>query len=122
MYGVFASSNLSARQPSMTMVMNRRETRRPVERKRVGARGGAGGQVKNHWCKSSAEMPIPSTKASTATNEPVVGWVTSSLKDTTSNATLGICSRKLPLVGSGFSRTSRQNRVKFSHDVPIRKW
>ena len=39
-----------------------------------------------------------------------------------SNNPLGTCSRKLPLVESGFSSTSLQKRVKLVRGTPIRTW
>ena len=69
MNGVFASSRRSARQPSMTMVMNRRDTRLPsVARNRVGTSEGVGGQVRRR--PPGASVPVSLRPPNAATLAP----------------------------------------------------
>ena len=87
----------------------------------MGANEGAGGQVKNHWCTSRVTTPSPRMNISSRTTVPSPGCSTIIWKASVMSRILGTCSRKLPLVGSGFSRTKRQNLVKFVQGVPMRR-
>jgi hypothetical protein len=107
----------------MTTTITRFASAAPRFTTAVGSAGYTGFQSKNRRCTHHAASATRAVNASTASAFPAVTGpeIRYSSANSTSSA-FGTCSRKFPLVESGFSSTSRQNRTKLVFGAPVLRW